>query len=93
MGKLNYLSVNPLLKVMNMVSILTVPLMMVFDKQVVDTVKGKAREIGFALPDQFNLTPINALWVIAVAVSAAALAWAIWQSKREGISMEQTEKV
>ncbi|MBI2922155.1 MAG: sodium-translocating pyrophosphatase [Planctomycetes bacterium] len=85
-------AVNPLLKVMNMVSILTVPLMMVFDKQVVDAVKGKARDIGFGLPDKFNLTPINAMWVIAVAASAAALAWAIWQSKREGISMEQTEK-
>jgi len=84
-------AVNPLLKVMNMVSILTVPLMMVFDKQVVDAVKTKAHAIGFALPEKFGVQPINALWIIAVAVSGAALAWAIWQSKKEGIAMDQSK--
>ncbi len=85
-------AVNPLLKVMNMVSILTVPLMIVFDKEVVDTVMAKARDISFELPKTFVLQPVNGLWIIAVAVSAAALAWAIWQSKREGMAMEDTGK-
>ncbi|KAF0244176.1 MAG: K(+)-stimulated pyrophosphate-energized sodium [Planctomycetota bacterium] len=83
-------AVNPLLKVMNMVSILTVPLMLVYDQGVVNKVTEKARDIGYKLPETFVVQPLNALWFIAVAVSAAALAWAIWQSKKEGMSMDDT---
>ncbi|MEK7467635.1 MAG: sodium-translocating pyrophosphatase [Planctomycetota bacterium] len=83
-------AVNPLLKVMNMVSILTVPLMLVYDPGVVNKVTSRAREIGYKLPETFVVQPLNGLWFIAVAVSAAALGWAIWQSKKEGMSMDDT---
>jgi K(+)-stimulated pyrophosphate-energized sodium pump len=88
-------AVNPLLKVMNMVSVLTVPLMLVFDKQVVDRVKEAAAAVKprpFTLPEGFGLKDINALWIVAVAASLAALVWAIWQSKREQGEMSAEPK-
>lgn len=76
-------AVNPLLKVMNMVAILTVPLMLVYDKQVVDTVKEGASKFNFDLPSTFAATAIDGLWIGVVAVSLVALLWSIWQSKRD----------
>src|SRR5437588_9895801 len=76
-------AVNPLLKVMNMVAILTVPLMLVYDSRIVDGVQKKAGEIGYKLPEMFQYTPANAFWYIVVIICVVALGWAIWQSKRE----------
>jgi K(+)-stimulated pyrophosphate-energized sodium pump len=76
-------AVNPLLKVMNMVAILAVPLMLVFDEEVVTTVKQAAKEHNFQLPANFHAQDINGLWIGAVVVSLIALLWSIWQSKRE----------
>src|SRR5436189_2510239 len=41
-------AVNPLLKVMNMVAVLSVPLMLAYDKQVVDTVNTAAANPAYA---------------------------------------------
>src|SRR5256885_7903590 len=49
-------AVNPLLKVMNMVAVLAVPLMMVYDSRIVDGVPKKAGEIGYKLPEMFQYT-------------------------------------
>jgi K(+)-stimulated pyrophosphate-energized sodium pump len=76
-------AVNPLLKVMNMVAILAVPLMLVFDKEVVETVKQGAKEFHYELPKTFHYQEINGLWIGAVVVSLLAVLWSIWQSKRE----------
>ncbi len=76
-------AVNPLLKVMNMVAILTVPLMLGYDSETVQTVKDGAAKYNFPLPESFAPQDINNLWIGAVAVSVVALLWAIWQSKKE----------
>jgi K(+)-stimulated pyrophosphate-energized sodium pump len=76
-------AVNPLLKVMNMVAILTVPLMLVYDSRVVDAVRLGADKHNFKLPDDFAVREIDNLWIGAVVVSAIAILWSIWQSKRE----------
>ncbi len=77
-------AVNPLLKVMNMVAILTVPLMLVYDKQVVDAVRDAALKAGYTMPASFQYQPSHGgLWMGAVLMSVAALWWAIWQSKKE----------
>ncbi len=76
-------AVNPLLKVMNMVSILTVPLALRYDGQVVKKVTEGAKQFGFELPAGFSQIPRDNLWWAAVLVSLAAIGWALWQSKRE----------
>lgn len=76
---------------MNMVSILVVPMALVYDKGVVETVKQGAQAVTesdpahthFTLPDSFAAKPIDAMFLIVVAVSAVALIWSVWQSKRE----------
>ncbi|HVJ85697.1 MAG TPA: sodium-translocating pyrophosphatase, partial [Caulifigura sp.] len=76
-------AVNPLLKVMNMVSILTVPLALKYDANVVKRVQEGATQYKFELPKDFSLIARDNLWWGAVIVSLVTLTWAIWQSKRE----------
>ncbi|MBX3443641.1 MAG: sodium-translocating pyrophosphatase [Planctomyces sp.] len=76
-------AVNPLLKVMNMVAILIVPLAMRYDANIVEQVQTGASQHNFALPSAFDVTPIDGMWYGAVVVAVVALAWAIWQSRRE----------
>ncbi len=76
-------AINPLLKVMNMVAILSVPLMIGFDSAVVDRVKKGAADAKYELPKGFGDAPNMTILYAAIAVSIVALAWAIWQSKRE----------
>jgi K(+)-stimulated pyrophosphate-energized sodium pump len=76
-------AVNPLLKVMNMVAILTVPIMMLYDAKVVSTVRQAAAEAGFTLPASFEARGIDAFFIGAVTLSLLGLAWAIKRSKRE----------
>jgi K(+)-stimulated pyrophosphate-energized sodium pump len=76
-------AVNPLLKVMNMVSILTVPLALRYHDDVVQRVLDGAKQFGIELPPDFGAKPIDGVWYGAIAVSLVTLAWAIWQSRRE----------
>lgn len=76
-------AVNPLLKVMNMVSVLAVPLMVAYDTSIVETVKKGAKEIGFFIPDSFVPKAIDLTWIIAVAFSLLFIIWAVRRSRRE----------
>jgi len=89
-------AVNPLLKVMNMVAILAVPLMVAYDKGVVEKVKEGAalvavKALGFVLPADFHSKNIDTIWVIAIVVSLVLILWAIWQSKRQSPEFQQFE--
>jgi K(+)-stimulated pyrophosphate-energized sodium pump len=76
-------AVNPLLKVMNMVAILSVPMMLVYDHDLVLAVRMAAANNNYtALPLSFKNKEIDIMWVAAVAVSVIALIWAIAKSKR-----------
>ena len=59
-------AINPLIKVMNMVSLLALGLIM-----------------------SYNLKATPVIGFTVVAASAAAMAWAIWTSKRENLGLEQ----
>jgi K(+)-stimulated pyrophosphate-energized sodium pump len=83
-------AVNPLLKVMNMVAILTVPMMLVYDPAVVARVKEGAATANFKLPEGFAVKNIDTFWIVVVLLSLAALAWAIWQSHRDTINMDMS---
>lgn len=90
-------AINPLLKVMNMVAILAVPLMVPYSAEVVNQVKSgellpAVKSTGFALPSTFGVKPHDMAYWLAILVSVLLLAWAIWQSKREGPAMEQMER-
>jgi len=89
-------AVNPLLKVMNMVAILAVPLMVAYDKGVVEKVKEGAalaavKALGFVLPADFHSKNIDTIWVIAIVVSLVLILWAIWQSKRQSPEFQRFE--
>jgi len=81
-------AVNPLLKVMNMVAVLTVPLMIAFDPLVVSTVKKAAATSG-DLELIANVAKLDdnggnlVVRVVVIVVCVAIAVWAIWQSKRE----------
>ena len=76
-------AVNPLLKVMNMVAILAVPMMLAYDESVIDAVRMAASRANYTLPMSFKASGIDRLWIGTVVVSVLCLGWAIWQSKRE----------
>jgi K(+)-stimulated pyrophosphate-energized sodium pump len=76
-------AVNPLLKVMNMVAILTVPLMVVYHKSLVDKVQEFATKNGYALPATFKEADSYAFCYLVIAVCLALLGWAVWQSHRD----------
>jgi K(+)-stimulated pyrophosphate-energized sodium pump len=58
-------AINPLIKVMNMVSLLSLGLVLMYNPAV-------AGSLGAALPG-----------IVVIIVAAAAIAWAVWQSKKE----------
>jgi K(+)-stimulated pyrophosphate-energized sodium pump len=82
-------AVNPLLKVMNMVSILTVPLMLAYDKNLVTKVTEFMKEVKYQVPDKFVPSNIDPMWVVVVVIAVLALGWAYWQSKRESVGAEK----
>jgi len=84
-------AVNPLLKVMNMVAILTVALMVPFSETVVKQVKDGAASTGYNLPASFAYDSSFA-WIIPVIVCIGIIGWAIWQSKKEPIGLETHRK-
>jgi hypothetical protein len=55
----------------------------------VGAVRLGADKHNFKLPDDFAHREIDGLWIGAVVVSAIALLWSIWQSKREQGDMSQ----
>jgi len=75
-------AINPLLKVMNMVAVLGVPLMLAYDKGVVDTVNVAARDANFELAKPLVYVGTDATRVIAVLVTLVLIVWAVYQSKR-----------
>ena len=72
-------AINPLIKVMNMVSLLIVGLILPYDQVVVK----KLGDIN--VPVTFK--PHDTLFWVSVVVCIVGLAWAIWQSKRESPEM------
>lgn len=95
-------ALNPLLKVMNMVAILGVPLMVAYDAGVVRTVREGAaqaaqkaleagKEFAFTLPESFQPKSIDGVWIGAVLVSLVLIIWAVWQSKRQAPEMAAME--
>ncbi|MBI3832561.1 MAG: sodium-translocating pyrophosphatase [Planctomycetes bacterium] len=81
-------AINPLLKVMNMVAVLSVPLMLAYDPAVVTTVNEGAAKF----PEAINALPTDGgnagIRLAAIAVTIVLIGWAIWQSKREPAGME-----
>ena len=68
-------AINPLIKVMNMVSLLIIGLILPYDKVVVDKLAGENVSVVFKPHDmQF--------WIV-IAICVLGLVWAVWQSKRE----------
>ncbi len=68
-------ALNPLIKVMNMVSLLIIGLILPYDKVMI----GRLTELGVNV----TLTAHDGLFWGAIAVCVGGLLWAIWQSKRE----------
>jgi K(+)-stimulated pyrophosphate-energized sodium pump len=69
-------AINPLIKVMNMVSLLIIGLILPYDKLVVD----KLTEIG--VKNVTSKAHDMQFWVV-IGVCVLGLVWAVWQSKRE----------
>jgi K(+)-stimulated pyrophosphate-energized sodium pump len=76
-------AINPLIKVMNMVSLLIIGLILPYDKHVVDAL----RDIGVNVPFK---TYDQTYWVI-IGASILGLLWAQWQSKRESRELQEME--
>jgi K(+)-stimulated pyrophosphate-energized sodium pump len=72
-------AINPLIKVMNMVSLLIVGLILPYDRQVVELLRPlwSLSDITVTLKEHDPM-----FWSI-VAVAVLGLVWAVWQSKRE----------
>lgn len=77
-------AINPLIKVMNMVSLLIIGLVLPYD----DTVVGELR----AEPLNVNVTgkAVDTFFWVIVAVSVLGLLWSVWQSKRESRTAADT---
>ncbi|MFO0898870.1 MAG: sodium-translocating pyrophosphatase [Pirellulales bacterium] len=75
-------AINPLIKVMNMVSLLIIGLILPYDKGMLATLKTQG----------VTVTPraADAMFWTAIAVSVVFLGWAIWQSERETPEMRQS---
>jgi K(+)-stimulated pyrophosphate-energized sodium pump len=77
-------AINPLIKVMNMVSLLIIGLILPYDSRLIS----KLDSLGLKLP--VVLKSFDGLFWGAIIVCTLGLIWAIWQSKRENPEMNQT---
>ncbi len=77
-------AINPLIKVMNMVSLLIIGVVLPYDGELISKM-GTAWQKAVELP---QAKPHDTLFWGAIAVSALGLLWAIWQSKRETPEMK-----
>jgi K(+)-stimulated pyrophosphate-energized sodium pump len=68
-------AINPLIKVMNMVSLLIIGLVLPYDTHMVDKLKSVGVNVQTKAPDTMY-------WVIVV-ICVVGLTWAVWQSKRK----------
>jgi K(+)-stimulated pyrophosphate-energized sodium pump len=88
-------AVNPLLKVMNMVAVLAVPLMIAYDKYLVGVIKAAVEPLKDSDPELYSNVSkmVAAGWdpvrVVVVLVVASLIGWAIWQSKRDQGSIKE----
>jgi len=83
-------AVNPLIKVMNMVSLLAVPLVLPYSQKVVDVVNTSAKAAGYQM-NAMVFKPVDAsVWIVSL-VCLAALAWSVWQSKGDTAMMRQID--
>jgi K(+)-stimulated pyrophosphate-energized sodium pump len=76
-------AINPLIKVMNMVSLLIIALILPYDTKAINLLKSVQVSVDGKTTDGF-------FWGIII-VSALALIWAVWQSKRDTPEMAGTE--
>jgi K(+)-stimulated pyrophosphate-energized sodium pump len=77
-------AINPLIKVMNMVSLLIIGLILPYDS----TVLGILGKQGVVVAPKTH----DALFWTVIGVAILGLVWAVWQSKRETESMKQAEE-
>jgi K(+)-stimulated pyrophosphate-energized sodium pump len=77
-------AINPLIKVMNMVSLLIIALVLPYDKNAI----GVLKNLGVS---GLEAKPLDGFFWTAVIVSAVALIWAVWQSKRDTPEMVGNE--
>jgi K(+)-stimulated pyrophosphate-energized sodium pump len=82
-------ALNPLIKVMNMVALLVVPLVMPFDQRLLG--EAQAHNIPFFVELAKHAPPSWIRWVI-VAVGLIALIWAVLRSKTETAEMQSVEQ-
>jgi len=76
-------AINPLIKVMNMVSLLIIGLILPYDKGVVDKLT--------ALKVHVTSKPHDTLFWGAIVIGIVGLTWAVWQSKRETHEMRHMD--
>jgi K(+)-stimulated pyrophosphate-energized sodium pump len=76
-------AINPLIKVMNMVSLLIIGLVLPYDDDMIRRLSSRGVEIAARSPD--------ALFWSAVIVSLAGLIWALWRSRREVVGGPSAE--
>ena len=69
-------AINPLIKVMNMVSLLIIALVLPYDKNAIGVLQG----LGVS---GLEVKPLDGFFWGAIVVSGLALIWAVWQSKRD----------
>src|SRR5262245_57779971 len=72
-------AINPLIKVMNMVSLLIIGLILPYDTKAIENLK----KVDVIIPEK----AVDAFFWAAVVVSAIALIWAVWRSKHEAPEM------
>jgi K(+)-stimulated pyrophosphate-energized sodium pump len=76
-------AINPLIKVMNMVSLLIIGLILPYDKKVIEILGQHGVVVGQKSHD--------ALFGIVIVICIVGLVWAVWQSKRETPETESPE--
>jgi K(+)-stimulated pyrophosphate-energized sodium pump len=67
-------AINPLIKVMNMVSLLIIGLILPYDTHMVKKLQAAGVKVTPSAPD--------VVYWIAIIVCVVGLVWAVWQSKR-----------
>jgi K(+)-stimulated pyrophosphate-energized sodium pump len=77
-------AINPLIKVMNMVSLLIIGLILPYDGELISRMPDSWRESHF--PE--GALPHDAMYYGSIVIAVVGLAWAIWQSKRETPDMQ-----
>ncbi len=81
-------AINPLIKVMNMVSLLIIGLILPYDFGP-GRMLTKLHDNNIAM--NVEAKPVDNTFWIVIAVGAIGLIWAIWQSKRETLEMHDTQ--